>query len=83
MPLVMLSISTKARLLLRFLSMSEMELVPDDMSKKELRREANWRAHKAGYRVTPEGKLKPLRIMVNGGAWRTKLNMCHAMSMEI
>jgi len=55
--------------------MAEGDLVPDDMSKSELRREANYRASKAGYPVTESGKRKPLRILTTMPAGTVKYNL--------
>ncbi len=39
------------------------ELVPDDVSKEDLRQEAGLRAYRAGYDVTRDGSMPQPRIM--------------------
>ena len=51
------------------------ELVPAGVSKRDLRYEANLRAHKAGYDVTRDGKPKPRRICTVVSLGQTRLNL--------
>jgi hypothetical protein len=55
--------------------MAEGDLVPDDMSRADLRQESNLRAMKAGYPVTREGKHRPLRIMTTAFWGKPKSNL--------
>lgn len=55
--------------------MSQGEVVPDDVSPAELRREANLRAHKAGYDVTRDGKPMPRKIQTTVPCGEVKLNL--------
>jgi len=51
-----------------------MEIVPPDMSKKDLHEEVNYRTHRAGY-TTRSGGKKPLKIQTTVSWGRPKLNV--------
>ena len=51
-----------------------MEIVPPDVSKRELLDEANYRSHKAGYSTRDGGPI-PLKIQTTVLWGRTKLNV--------
>ncbi len=55
--------------------MPKCELVPDDLSPRELRAEAGLRAHRAGYDVTRSGDCPGPKIqgLVNFGRQKLKL----------
>jgi hypothetical protein len=51
------------------------ELVPNDVSARELRAEAHLRAHRAGYAVTRDGRPQPRRIQGTCNWGRQRLNV--------
>ena len=51
-----------------------MEIVPNDMSQKDLVEEANYRSHRAGY-TTRNGGPIPLKIQTTVPWGRTKYNV--------
>jgi len=51
-----------------------MEIVPDDISQKDLREEVNFRTYRAGY-TTREGGRIPLKKQMTVLWGRTKLNV--------
>ena len=51
------------------------ELVPDDVSRRDLLAEANLRARRAGYAVTRDGRPQPRRMQAPSNWGRQKLNV--------
>lgn len=51
------------------------ELVPDDVSSRDLKEEASLRAFRAGYPVTKDGKPQPRKIQSLNPWGHRKLNL--------
>ena len=51
------------------------EIVPEDVSSRDLRDEANLRAFRAGYAVTKDGRRQPRKIQSLNPWGKRKLNI--------
>ena len=54
--------------------MTDLEIVPDDVSMQDFRDEVNFRTHRAGY-TTRDGGRKLLKIQTSVSWGRTKFNV--------